>query len=151
MTRAPGFVAAGIRQGFTLTYSRPLRRSGHLTLCPSHPHAVEHSFSFGPSFALASKLLRPLLTSRSGSTPSPLQAQGEISPGKNALLHCTTAGSTPPKLGHKSFAVICPLALFGTAFYPVLVHPPAASIHASSPQSVALMQLRFTSLTVTCL
>ncbi|MDG0836313.1 hypothetical protein EXH51_26765, partial [Pelomonas saccharophila] len=54
------------------------------------------------------QLLRPLLTSRSGSSPSPLQAQGEISPGKNALLHCTTAGFTPPRLDHESFAVSCP-------------------------------------------
>src|SRR5208337_2274777 len=77
------------------------------------------------------ELLRPRLTSRSGSTPLPFQDQGEISPGKNALLHCTTAGSTPPNLGHKSFAVLCPLALFGIAFYPVLVHRPTASIHAS--------------------
>ena len=45
----------------------------------------------------------------------------------------------------------CPLALVGIASYPVLVHRPAASIHASSPHSVALMQLRFTSLTVTSL
>ncbi len=42
-------------------------------------------------------------------------------------------------------------ALVGTALYPVLVHRPADSIHASSPQSVTLMQLRFTSLTVTSL
>jgi uncharacterized membrane protein len=47
--------------------------------------------------------------------------------------------------------VHCPIALFGIAFYPILVHRPADSIHASSPQSVALMQLRFTSLTVTSL
>ena len=39
----------------------------------------------------------------------------------------------------------------GTASYPVLVHRPAASIHASSPHSVSLMQLRFTPLTVTSL
>src|SRR6266567_4925541 len=94
------------------------------------------------------KLIRPRLTSRSGSTPSPFQAQGEISPGKNALLHCTTAGSTPLPLDHESFAVIGPLALVSTAFYPVLVHRPAASLHASLPHSVALMQLRFTSLVV---
>jgi hypothetical protein len=80
--------------------------------------------------------------------PSPFQAQGEISPGKNALLHCTTAGSTPPRLDHESFVVSGPLALLGNAFYPVLVHRLAASIHASSPQSVTLMQLRFTSLVV---
>src|ERR1019366_5052838 len=97
------------------------------------------------------ELLRPRLTSRSGSTPSPFQAQGEISPGKNALLHCTTAGSTPPRLGHQSFANSGSLALPGSALYPVLVHRPAASLHASSPHSVALMQLRFASLAVTCL
>src|SRR6266542_4025544 len=76
------------------------------------------------------------------------QAQGEISPGKNALLHCTTAGSTPLPLDHESFAAIGPLALVGNAFYPVLVHRPAASLHASSPHSVTLMQLRFASLVV---
>lgn len=42
------------------------------------------------------RLLRPLLTSRSGSQPSPFQARGEISPGKNAILHRTTAASTSP-------------------------------------------------------
>ena len=110
-----------------------------------------HSFSFGPSSTPASKLLRPWLTSRSGSTPLPFQAQGEISPGKNALLRCTTAGFTPPPLGHESFAVACPLALVGTASYPVLVHRPAASLHASSPRSVALPQLRFASLAVVSL
>src|SRR5260370_5898099 len=94
------------------------------------------------------RLLRPLLTSRSGSTPSPFQARGEISPGKNALLHCTTAGSTPLPLDHESFAVRCPLALVHSASYPILVHRPAASLHASFPHSVALMQLRFASLAV---
>jgi len=93
-------------------------------------------------------LLRPLLTSRSDSTSSPFQAWGEISPGKNALLHCTTAGSTPLRLDHESFAVLCPLALLGRAFYPVLVHRLAASLHASFPHSVALMQLRFASFVV---
>ncbi len=44
---------------------------------------------------------------------------------------------------HKSFAVSCPPALLGTAFYPVLVNRHAASLHASSARSVALSQLRF--------
>jgi hypothetical protein len=78
----------------------------------------------------------------------PFQAQGEISQGKNALLHCTTAGFTPPRLGHKSFAVLGPLALPDNAFYPVLVHLLAASLCASSPHSVTLMQLRFASFAV---
>ncbi len=77
-----------------------------------------------------------------------LSGMSEISPGKNALLHCTTAGSTPLPLDHESFAVRCPLALVGSAFYPVLVHRPAASLHASSPHSVTLMLLRFASLVV---
>ena len=128
------------------------RSRRHLTRCSPHRHGVEHSLSFGPSPTAASqpphRLLRPLLTSRSGSTPSPFQARGEISPGKNALLHCTTAGSTPLPLDHESFAVFGPLALVGNAFYPVLVHRLAASLHASSPHSVTLMQLRFTSLAV---
>jgi hypothetical protein len=80
--------------------------------------------------------------------PSPFQARGEISPAKNALLHCATAGSAPPRLDHENFAVSCPLALLGSAFYPVLVHRLAASLHASSPHSVALMQLRFASFAV---
>src|SRR5690554_1135539 len=84
--------------------------------------------------------LRPL--------PSPFQAQGEISPGKNAILHRTTAGFTPPRLDHEGFAVSCPLALLGNASDPVLVHRPTASLHASSPRSVTLTQLRFTSLAV---
>lgn len=100
-------------------------------------------FACGTASQPSHRLLRPRLTSRSGSTPSPFQAQGEISPGKNALLHCTTAGSTPLPLDHESFAVHGPLALVGNAFYPLLVHRPAASLHASSPHSVALMQLRF--------
>ena len=39
-----------------------------------------------------------------------------------ALLHRTTAASTPPRLGHESFVVFGPLALLGNAFYAVLVH-----------------------------
>src|SRR5690606_39853317 len=67
---------------------------------------------------------------------------------KDAILHRTTAGSTPPPFDHEGFATSCPLALVGIAFYPVLVHRLAASLHASSPHSVALMQLRFTSFAV---
>jgi hypothetical protein len=47
---------------------------------------------------------------------SAFQPQSEISPGKNALLRCTTAGFTPPRLDHESFAVYGPLALLGSAF-----------------------------------
>jgi len=116
------------------------RGSGH-PLAPATP----------PDIRVRIRQFENRLTCRSGSTRSPFQAQGEISPGKNALLHCTTAGFTPPPLGHNNFAVTCPLALVGSAFYPVLVHRPATSLHASSPHAVTLVQLHFASLTVTSL
>ena len=83
---------------------------------------------------------------------SPFQAQGEISPGKNALLHCTTAGFTPLRLDHESFAASCPLALLGSAFYPVLVHRLAAYAPRflptlGHPRAVALHFVRCDQLT----
>ena len=51
-------------------------------------------------------------------------------------------------LDHKSFAEYGPLALVTTALYPILVHRPAVSLHASFPRFVAASQLRFTSLAV---
>jgi hypothetical protein len=82
---------------------------------------------------------------------SPFQAQGEISPGKNIDLRCTTAGSTSPRLGHEGFAVIGPLALLGSAFYPVPVRRPAVSFPASFTPASRSHALRFTSLAVTSL
>ena len=83
---------------------------------------------------------------------SPFQALGEISPGKNTLLHRTTAGFTPPCLGHKSFAASSPLALLGSASYPILVH--RLTVYASRflptvghPSAVALHFVRCGQLT----
>ena len=94
-------------------------------------------------FAERPRLLRPLLTSRSGSSPSPFQAQGEISPGKNAILHRTAAAFTSPTLGHESFAVHCLLALLGAASDAVRV--PRLAVYAprflptlGRPHAVAL-------------
>src|SRR5690606_24923357 len=61
------------------------------------------------------------LRSRYPYPASPFQARGEISPGKNDGLPRTTAGSTPLCFGRESFAVIGPLALLGSASYPVSV------------------------------
>ena len=109
----------------------------------------KHSSSFGPSPAAS-----PPTTTASADFSFRLNAvalsgANEISPGKNALLLRTTAESTPLPFGHESFAVHGPLALVGSAFYPVLVHRPADSLHASSPHAVALVQLRFASFAVT--
>jgi hypothetical protein len=100
------------------------------------------------SFAPCWRLLRPRLTSRLRLAPPPFQAHSEISPGKNAILPRTTAGSTPLPLGHNSFAVVCLLALVNVASYPVLVHRLTVSLCTSFPRSVTLTQLCFTSLAV---
>jgi hypothetical protein len=135
----------------------------HLTLGrPAPPRRASDALQYSSTrrltlllvrpFAPYWQLLRPLLTSRSGSSPSPFQAQSEISPGKNALLHRTTAGFTPLRLGHKSFAAFSPLALLGSAFYPVLVH--RLTVYASRflptvghPSAVALHFVRCGQLT----
>ena len=96
-------------------------------------------------------LLWPRLTSRSADvTTWPFQAQGEISPDKNTVFHRTTAGFTPLHLGHGSFVILGPLAPVRSASYPILVHQPTASFHASFRRSVTLPPLRFPSLAVTC-
>src|SRR5574344_1206280 len=84
---------------------------------------------------------------------SAFQPQDEISPGKNAHLHRTIAGSTPLRLDHESFAVSCPLALLGSAFYPVLVHrladyDPRFLPTLGHPHAVALHFVRCDQLTV---
>lgn len=78
----------------------------------------------------------------------PFRHESEISPGKNAVLHRTTARYTPLCLGHKGFAVTRRLALLHVASYRVFVHQPAVLFHTSSPRSVALTQLCFPSLAV---
>ncbi len=97
------------------------------------------------------RLLRPLLTSRSDSRRRPFRHKA-----RSPQVRTQSFTAQPPDLrcltlDHKSFAVLCPLALVGFALYPVLVHRLAVSIHASSPHSVALMQLRFTSFAVVSL
>ena len=88
----------------SVTYSRSALRSRLVASAASAPATTTSA-----DFSLAA-------------WPSPFQAQGEISPGKNAHLHRTTTASTPLRLGHESFAVYGPIALLGSAFYAVLVH-----------------------------
>jgi len=116
--------------------------------CRSTPLLVR---SFAVRFSLCGlpRLLRPLLTPRSAS-----QRRAFTHKARSPHVRTHSFAARPPDLlrltfDHESFAVSCPLALVGTAFYPVLVHPPAASLHASSSRSVALSQLRFASFGVT--
>ena len=95
-----------------------------------------------------SRLLWLLLTSCSGSHRRPFRHKA-----RSPQVRTRSFTAQPPDLrhlilDHKSFAVLRLLALIGTASYPVLVHRLAVSLSASSPRSVALTQLRFTSLAV---
>ena len=112
---------------------------------PSAPLALRRRFR--PSRP-SPRLLWPLLTSRSGFHRRPFRHEA-----RSPQVRTHSFPAQPPDLrrlilDHKSFAVFGPLALIGTAFYPVLVHRLAGSLHASFPRSVALPQLRFASLTV---
>ena len=78
-------------------------------------------------FVSSHQLLRPRLTSRCASSASGFRPQGEISPGKNALLRCTTVRFTPPPLGHKSFADSCPSARNLCASLPFHTRSPSCS------------------------
>jgi hypothetical protein len=70
-------------------------------------------------------------------------------PGKNALLRCMTAGFTSPTFGHESFAVTCPLALSALPSIRFLFIGPQLQSTLPLPRSVALPQLRFSTLAVT--
>ena len=155
MPPAPSFVAGRFtRLHRWLLPPAPLARASDAMLAASAwPRTLLLVRSFtGLSWPLRPGpwLIRPLLTSRSGSTPSPFQAQGEISPGKSAILPRTIAASTLSALDHCSFAELRLLAAADLASYTVRVPRHAVSLHASSPHSVTLMQLRFASLTVAC-
>jgi hypothetical protein len=93
-------------------------------------------------------LLRPLLTSRSGTHRHPFRRKARSPRVRTHSVAAQPPDLRHPSLDHESFAVSCPLALPGGAFYPVLVHRLAASLHASSPRSVTLTQLRFASFAV---
>ena len=88
----------------------------------------DYSLSFGPSpfwlrlIGRLLELLRPLLTSRSSMRCRPFRHKA-----RSPQVRTHSFIAQPPDLrrltlGHKSFAVSCPLALVGNAFYPVLVH-----------------------------
>src|SRR5664279_2419572 len=77
-----------------------------------------------------------------------LSGTNEISPGKNAIFLRTTVRSTPSIFDHKSFALMCMLALIDTASYLLFVNQLADSFRTSSPRSVTLTQLYFPLLAV---
>ena len=157
------FLCPSDHDGPTALHHRRATRGVHLCVCVPAPgdsrasDAMCHRVSWRKTLLLVRpfvfqllvfQLLRPLLTSRAVLPRWPFNHEAR-SP--RVRTHAFTA--RPPDLrrlilDHESFAEFGPLALIGTALYPVLVHRPAASLPASSPHSVALMQLRFTSFAV---
>ena len=87
-----------------------------------------YSLSFGPSpfwrhlIGHLLELLRPLLTSRSSSHCRPFRHKARSPQVRTHSFIAQPPDLRRPTLGHKSFAVSCPLALGGNALYPVLVH-----------------------------
>ena len=82
--------------GFTL-----ISHTGELRDCEHLRHSKSENQRATPPIPSA---LRSMLAATMASadfslrvSTSPFQAQGEISPGKNAILHRTTAGFTPPE------------------------------------------------------
>ena len=85
------------------------------------------------------------MTSRSGFTRRPFRHKAQFPQVRTRSFTAQPLDLRHLSLDHESFAVRCPLALLGTASYPVLVHRLAVSLHASFPHSFTLTQLRFAS------
>jgi|GEM_PF-357299 len=121
---------------FAASEFRPLQATRLVTLLLVQPFA-------------RCRATRLLLTSRSGSSPSPFPPQGEISPGKNAILHRTTPAFTSPDPWPQELRRSLPARPWSASPRMRFVYLGSRfTLHASSPRSVALTQLRFTCLTV---
>ena len=136
------------RLGFSIPafFPRPARHYPRFRIW--HPSSGHQRDFNPPELRAAQRTLWPLLTPRSVSTRRPFSHEA-----RSPQVRTRSFPAQPPdlrrlSLDHKSFAECCPLALLGTASYPVLVHRLAVSLHASFPHSVALMQLRFASFAV---
>ena len=142
-SRATSFVADGFTRGFTARCHRPRRFRGHLTQCWSHRHGLRTRLLVWPFVALLGLLGQPSTTATSADFSLQLTTV-TLSGTRRDLPRSRTHSfaAQPPDLrrltfDHESFAVSCPLALVATASYPVRIPRLAASLHASSPQSVA--------------
>jgi hypothetical protein len=101
MQRTSSFVADGITPGFTVRYAHPPRSPQHLTHGLAALHVLRLSLSFGPSrspsglVGLVLPLLRPLLTSRSGSSRRPFRHKA-----RSPQVRTHTFIAQPPHLRH---------------------------------------------------
>ena len=147
MARARSFVTGACASGFTAHDRPPPRCRGHLTQM-LHTSTCRKALLLVWPFAPSRQLLRPRLTSRSVLPRRPFRHEAR-SP--QVRTHSFTA--QPPDLRH--FALIT-RASWSFAHSPCSAAPSIRflsigsqfMLHASSPRSVALTQLRFTSFAV---
>jgi hypothetical protein len=150
MQRTSSFVADGITPGFTVRYAHPPRSPQHLTHGLAALHVLRLSLSFGPSrspsglVGLVLPLLRPLLTSRSGTSRRPFRHKA-----RSPQVRTHTFIAQPPHLRHLALVT---RALWFCAHSPCLATPSMRLLfissrftrHASFPRSVTLTQLHNT-------
>ena len=153
MSRQRQFLARWGHGGNALASPPELQLPGHLRRFAFETHGRFTLPSVRPFGSVSQRgLLWPLLTSRSAAKPRrPFKHEA-----RSPQVRTLSFTARPPdlrrlSLGHRSFAVSCPLAPLDAASDPVLVHRPTVSLRASFPRLVTLPQLRFTSLRMTSL
>ena len=135
-----------VPSGFTCALQRELRKAD--IWCNTLPHCVSVAFSlsFGPSSL--TRLLWPLLTSRSAAATT-RQRRPFKRKARSPQVRTMTFSAQPPdlhrlSLGRESFAVACPLALLDSASYPIPVRQLTDSLPASFSGPLTVAALRFT-------
>jgi hypothetical protein len=159
LVRRPSrFTAPPSSRGFTPTRRRKLRLRGHLVLFAFEAHArfaLLAVLPFAPvkGFRGSGVALLGFAVRYYGSadfslraSTSPFRREARSPQVRTLSFTARAPGLRRLSLGHRGFAVSCPLAPLADASYPVSVGRSAASLPASFPRSVALWQLRFTSI-----
>src|SRR6187402_477817 len=147
MCRRRRFLAPLFRPGFTHPHQRQLQLPGLL-----RPFAFETHGRLALLFVRSFAALATTTTSADFSLRLPRRPFRHKA--RSPQIRTLSFTARPPDLrrlsfGHRGFAVFGPLAPLDAASDPVLVHRPTVSLLASFPRSVALTQLRFTSIRMT--
>ena len=128
---------------------RSLPSAGRDVPAVSETHARFALLAVRP-FTPSKALLAPRFV-RIGNARRPFRRRARSPQVRTLSFSARAPGLRRLSLGHRSFAVHCPLAPLADASYPVSVRRPAVSLPASFPRSVALSQLRFASFRMTSL
>jgi hypothetical protein len=156
MNRTSGFTAPLYSRGFTPTLQRQLPQGhlvrglptvhGRFALLSVRPFPVPGHVRLGPALGCVRRLR---LRARLGPT-----LRSRLRLRRYSQVRLVTFSTQPPDLhrlglGRESFAVMGPLALTGSAFYPIPVRRLADSLPASFSAPLAVGALRFASIATT--